>query len=337
MSSQDEDDQWLRQLIIDNLPQNGVSLAFGYGSKIVKQINNRFGDNDMLDFIIAVDNPYEWHSNNYKRNPGHYSFVRYFPNNIGLIVDLQERYGAKIYYNPYVKIGTHSIKYGIIKTDHLIDDLQNWTTLYVAGRLHKPVRFIQDWSHRNKQLGTELSSNKESAIKAGLLQLPETFKRIDLYKTITGLSYAGDFRMWFGENKNKVGNIVNAQFEQFDQLYTPLLKRKDSIQWDEARKVFHQDLSPPVVLRNLESLPKNVRNTICRSHSESARSIESNIILNSLSKSVICDQVVSCAIASIVRRSSFSQSLKGVLSAGLIKSLKYSQKKILKSIDSRLR
>lgn len=325
------------KLITDHLPQSGVSFVFGYGSKIVKQNNNRFGSNDMHDFIIAVDNPFDWHQKNHAINPGHYSFLKYFPNKISLIVDLQERFGAQIYYNPYVRIGSQLIKYGVIKTDHLIKDLQEWTTLYVAGRLHKPVRLIVESRDKNKDLNTGLSFNKESAIRAALLQLPETFKPIDLYYKITSLSYAGDVRMWFGENKNKVINIVDAQLDRFDALYLPRLKRKDSITFNEAKGVFVQDLSPITILKNLEALPKTVRNQICQMHSNKARSIESNIILTSVSRSISVDEIVSSAIAAIVRKSSLSQSFKGLLSAGLFKSVKYSQMKLLKSIDSRIK
>lgn len=34
------------------------------------------------------------------------------------------------------------IKYGVISTESLIDDLMHWKTMYVAGRLHKPVSII---------------------------------------------------------------------------------------------------------------------------------------------------------------------------------------------------
>lgn len=334
--AKDNSDLVIDRLIVDNLPQTGVSLAFGYGSKIVKQSNNYDGPNDMLDYIVAVDNPFEWHHENYLRNPGHYSFLKYFPNKIGLIVELQERYGAQIYYNPYVRVGNKIIKYGIIKTDHLIQDLHDWTTLYVAGRLHKPVRLIVNLSDRNKDLSSGLSFNRQSAIKAALLQLPEIFKPYDLYQKITNLSYSGDLRMLFGESKNKVKNIIDAQLDSFDQLYLPRLRRLDSLVYNEAKGVFIQDVSPNNVLKNLETLPRIVRTQICKLHSNTAKSIESNIILTSVSKSINVDEIVSTAIGSIVRRSSLSQSLKGILSAGLLKSMKYSQRKLLKSLNSRI-
>lgn len=34
------------------------------------------------------------------------------------------------------------IKYGVISTQSLIDDLLHWRTMYVAGRLHKPVSIM---------------------------------------------------------------------------------------------------------------------------------------------------------------------------------------------------
>lgn len=326
----------LSQLITDNFPRDGLSLVLGYGSKVIKQSCNDLSTNDMIDLIIAVDNPYEWHQENLMRNPHHYSFLKYLPNSVSNIVNLQERFGSQVYYNPFAKSDGYNLKYGVIKTNHLIDDLCRWTHLYVAGRLHKPVKYVVDTSDANKALKSAIAFNKESALRAAMLLLPETFSPIELYKKITGLSYMGDFRMMFGEDKYKVDRIVTSQIEQFDSLYMQIIRRKESVHWNEGKKVFTQDLSPGALVKNLEGLPKAVRLSICKDHSKAARSIESHIVLSSVARSIDCDKIVARAISSIVKRSSLSQSLKGLITAGLSKSINYSCRKLVKSLKSRI-
>lgn len=328
----------LKQILSNNFPQTGLRFAFGYGSKVVSQ-GSATKSSDLLDMIIAVDDPVQWHKENLMTNKSHYSALKYLPNAHRTIANFQENYGAKIYFNPYVNIDNLSIKYGIIKTDHLLDDLYNWTNLYVAGRLQKPVEFLIDCD-KDESIKAAIRLNRENALRTALLLLPETFDSFALYKTITKLSYEGDVRMMFGEDKNKVDNIVINQIDRFNQLYLPMLKLnnffKTSVVWDESRKVFSQDLSPRTILKHLNNIPRNLKSHLCLIHKKKAQTIATDAILQSIARSIFLDEIVAKAIRSIVSQSSFSQSAKGLLTAGAIKSLRYSKSKLTKSLLSRV-
>lgn len=330
----------LEQITSHNFPQIGVALTFGYGSKVVKQGGNASNCNDLVDIIFVVDDSKKWHADNLRRNNQHYSALRYMPDNVDRIASIQEDLGARIYYNPYVQIAGLTIKYGVIKTDHLIDDLQNWNDLYVAGRLQKPVEFLVNTFDKNERLRMALRFNKESAIRAALLQLPETFEPTQLYRTITGLSYHGDPRMIFGEDKSKIENIVSRQIDRFDKLYLPIIKMsqsfKESVHFNDSKRVLTQDVSTISLFKNLKLLPKNVQRKVCEIHGRETRTYECDIVLSSLSRNIDCDKIIAQAIASIVRRSSLTQSVKGLFTAGLLKSIKYSNRKLMKSLVSRI-
>jgi translocator assembly and maintenance protein 41 len=102
---------------------------------------------------------------------------------------------------------------------HLQRDLEEWETLYMAGRLHKPVRILR----QDAKLALATKKNLQNAVRASLLMLPERFTEEDLYLTIAGLSFSGDFRMLVGENPHKVYNIVYAQIGAFREKYQPIL------------------------------------------------------------------------------------------------------------------
>lgn len=329
----------LHQIVEHNLPTTGVSLMFGYGSKVIKQGGPQ-RESDLVDLILAVDNPLKWHQENYLRNNQHYSFLQYLPKNAEKITKIQEEFGARIYFNTYVKLGNLSVKYGIIKTAHVINDLKTWSELYVAGRLHKPVEFLVNTYDKNELLRSGMRFNRESALRAALLQLPETFDQKKLYVKIAGLSYHGDPRMIFGEDISKIENIVSSQFDNFNQLYLPIMKTnqsfRESVHFSENKQIFTQDLSQKTIFRNLKLLPIEIRKNICKYHGNEAKTLEADIVLASASRSINCDEIVARAIASTVRRSSLSQSLKGLLTAGLFKSIKYSQRKLVKSLASRI-
>lgn len=54
----------------------------------------------------------------------------------------QRTFGGRIYFNPFVKMDGLLLKYGVIQKADLIEDLQCWSSLYVAGRLHKWVSIL---------------------------------------------------------------------------------------------------------------------------------------------------------------------------------------------------
>lgn len=126
----------------------------------------------------------------------------------------------------------------------LIDDLENWSTLYCAGRLQKPVKFIR--SDARVELAQQ--SNLRNALQVALLIHPSKDSKIsesELYKTIARISYLGDFRMRvFGENPRKISNIVDSQFEDFRRLYSPIMNDIENVSriGDDTIEVFFYQL-----------------------------------------------------------------------------------------------
>lgn len=316
------------------------SFAFAYGSRVKLQLNQPLVAGDLIDLIIAVDDPLDFHRKNLEINQSHYSFLKYFGPRA--VTRIQERMGAKIYYNPYVAVddGKEQIKYGVIKTQDLINDLLDWETLYVSGRLHKPVTIFQGPVDQSEPLAKALKINLQSAIHASLLLLDETFSEESLYWTISSLSYHGDFRMMFGENKNKISNIVKPQIPLFRKLYHPYLTgnaMESFIQWNPTTKSFVQDLNPQVILHHLNLLPKNVQRNLYLMWSKNrAGSSDLEDVLQNLSeRGYGLSEKVRQAVSSITRQSSWSQSFKGILTAGLLKSIRYARRKVYKMYEGK--
>ena len=137
------------------------------------------------------------------------------------IAQFQDTGGAHMYFNPYAKASIGNgrnvdIKYGVISIDRLEDDLSNWTTLYCAGRLQKPV-LVHEETDTIRGLREK---NLRAAVCAALALLPGRFSDAQLYETIAGISYLGDPRFAVGaENKDKVQNIVAGSLASFRDLY----------------------------------------------------------------------------------------------------------------------
>jgi mitochondrial translocator assembly and maintenance protein 41 len=293
-----------------------IEFAIGYGSGVFPQAGH--DGKRQLDFIFGVEDTKEWHRQHIEKNRGDYSGVIWVDTFLGMAFDLfglnvdshfipwlQEK-GAGIYYHPFVKHGEDRIKYGVISVDRIVNDLREWTTLYVAGRMHKPVKVL----HWNDEIEGAAERNLEHALHTALLMLPNTFTEEALYMTIAGLSYTGDSRMAIGENPGKVGNIVSQDMGGFHNLYYPLL---DAAQGVTMEGVVRQDDTAGWREHLYDSLPVSVRDNV--------RNVD-------FDAPMAMQRPLKRAIRKIVAASSTGQTLKGVVTAGLGRSLRYGLAKV---------
>ena len=184
----------------------------------------------MIDFIFGVSYSQHWHSLNLSQHRDHYSAL----GSLGsyMVSQTQDKFGAGVYFNPFVTVNGTLIKYGVVNLDTLCNDLTQWNTLYLAGRLQKPVKILRD--HPNVRLANQF--NLLSAMRVALLLLPGEFTEFDLYSTIGGISYMGDPRMSFSaEDPGKVSNIVSGQMDHFRRLYAPLIHTLPNVLYNDPR------------------------------------------------------------------------------------------------------
>eukprot|EP01084_Bolivina_argentea_P260875 440682_1 len=105
-----------------------------------------FAAKPMIDVVLAVDDPCAWHARNLSCNPCHYSGAA---RALGarIVAAVQEGIGGRMYYNTLIPIESglyqgRYLKYGVISSKHLRQDLMDWEWLYASGRLQKPVKFL---------------------------------------------------------------------------------------------------------------------------------------------------------------------------------------------------
>lgn len=187
------------------------------------------GNPKMIDFIFGVSHAEHWHWLNMRQHPEHYSGLRRLGS--GAVAAVQEKVGAGVYFNPYVVVNGMLVKYGVTSISNLCHDLSTWDTLYLAGRLHKPVKILRD----NASVRIANQQNLVGAVRTALLMLPERFSEFELFSTISAISYLGDPRMSLPtENKNKVDNIVSNNLVNFRRLYAPLIDKLPNVDYEGA-------------------------------------------------------------------------------------------------------
>lgn len=363
-----------------------IRYAFAYGSGVFPQAgssspgisplhpnpspaisNVQKGKSKMVDFIFGVSYTQHWHSLNLQQHRDHYSAVGSLGSSF--VSRIQDNWGAGVYFNPYITVNGTLIKYGVVNLDTLCRDLSEWDTLYLAGRLQKPVKILRD----DPRVRLANQVNLISAVRTALLLLPSAFTEQELYGTIAGISYLGDPRMSLpAENPDKVLNIVKHQLPNFRRLYGPLIENLPNVSFKDPRcsspkwiedpttnAVLAQDMDPVKRGNMVRRLPKSFREKLYFQYQSKFQipQLEFNKMLENsndedptrvrrkqggeFEQRVAGDEhktltkEVKAAIRRTISWPSASQSLKGVVTGGIGKSWRYMKEKLEKNREGR--
>lgn len=91
------------------------------------------------------------------------------------VVSAQTKQSVKQLTSSHLSVATDClvqvIKYGVTRKEALCRDLEHWDTLYVAGRLQKPVLTLEE----DAAISRANQKNQMAALGASLLLLPQAF------------------------------------------------------------------------------------------------------------------------------------------------------------------
>lgn len=128
---------------------------------------------------------------------------------------------------------------------------------------------------------------------------------------------------------------MRPNVEHFRKLYQHTLEKEDHIIWHKGQGRLEQFPNHTSQFHHLHLLPKTVLLLLQQSHSQAGKNPDLEEVLRVYANDSRCDDAVAKCIAQIVWKSSWSQSLKTILSSGIGKSLVYSSKKLAKMFQGR--
>ncbi|XP_008225922.1 PREDICTED: phosphatidate cytidylyltransferase, mitochondrial-like [Prunus mume] len=323
------------QSFLKTLPP--VEFCCVYGSSLHSN-NPGSAKSTMVDCILGVSNPQQWHSENLTLNNDHYAAWMVLLGGARLITDVADEIGVGVHFNPFVSWDDKMFKYGVVRMHDLVQDILNWERFYLSGRLQKPVHVLLD----NLDVTNVNSVNLRAAMSAALLLLPSKFTEEELYAKICSLSYMGDLRMLFAEDRNKVKKIVQGQFELFRSMYKPFIEEYETKELlrrslsGNTQPIISQDGGLSAAQSLVSSLPPMVRSQMAMKLGEkkvlcdSGRVIQ-EVVIGSKDEAAKCMQTI---LQRKVMVSSARQAVSGLLAAGGITAMRYVGAKISKAWKS---
>lgn len=301
----------IKKLITDfSKTRPDAEVIVGYGSGVKKQANDA-GLSKQIDLIFGVKDTKIWHQQNFDMNPTDYSRYGF------KLLSCYENLGTKINYLTFLPYENNMFKIGIISTQDLLDDLNNWKSFYLAGRFQKPIEVIK----QTDDLKRAIELNRLNALKVALL-LSENplLSEKELYEIICSLSFIGDWRRVFHlENPNKISNIVDGSFEELRNIYTSLDTYSSSYNLGDKNMLV---IDRNDLLNDLSSLPQDLLNQL-------KRKIDLN--QRNLKETAIIQKTILKYLKRINLRASAAQPIKGLLINGVSKTKTYLKQKIDKS------
>ncbi|GAB2268844.1 hypothetical protein Dimus_003787 [Dionaea muscipula] len=310
-----------------------VEYCCTYGSSLHP---NNLDETRMIDYILGVRDPVEWHSENLKMNSNHYaSWIRYL-GGAKLVTEIADEIGVGVHFNPFVSWNNKTFKYGVVRMHDLIRDILQWERFYLSGRLQKPVEVLVDTldvEHIN-------SYNLKAATSAALLLLTSNFTEEDLYTKICSLSYMGDLRMLFAEDKYKVKKIVDAQFHLFRTTYKPILEEFSAngllgLSSSGGHIKISQDCDLAAAQSLVSYLPPVVRSQMSMMQTKQPKASSGipihEMAIRSRGDAAAClRKILRCKVMA----SSMRQAFSGLLTAGGVRASRYLMSKIGKAWKS---
>ncbi|KAL0352646.1 UNVERIFIED_CONTAM: Phosphatidate cytidylyltransferase, mitochondrial [Sesamum angustifolium] len=258
----------------------------------------------MIDYILGVPDPQQWHAQNLNLNRHHYASWMVHLGGARLITEVADDIGVGVHFNPYVSHKDRMFKYGVVRMHDLVQDILGWDRFYLSGRLQKPE---------------------------------------ELYAKICSLSYMGDLRMLFAEDKNKVKKIVQGQFKLFQTMYRPILEEfaardcfRLSSSVDQKVNIIQAGLWIVYRLLPCVSLPLPLRNQMGiklgekKVFDESGRAVR-KVVIKSKEEAADCMRKI---VRQKVMVSSARQAVAGLLTVGVVHGLRYVGSKMHKAWKS---
>jgi mitochondrial translocator assembly and maintenance protein 41 len=302
----------------DTFCMEEVEYAFGYGSGVFAQdLASADKEKKVLDLILVVKDSHRFHESNMKRNHAHYWIPPFMFDQTAVNWTVwwqRHAFNTSFLSNPRITFQvTNNLKYGVVQKEDLADDLQDWMYLYLAGRMHKPIlTFLH-----NDEINAMQQSNLHAALCCSLLLLStdqmstHTRSSDEVYAKIASLSYTGDPRMTArAEDPQKISKLVNGpgQKVRWNELYQDAANhlQKQGI-LDHASTDWKWDSTPAAQKYLWQQLPKRFQ-------------VEQQ------------SAALHKALKATVSRSSRYQSMKGLITAGPIKSWKYAMRKLSKGL-----